>query len=354
MDNVQVVSVESVEWNDFHIIDVRSPSEFREFHINGAINVPIFSNEERAKVGTMYKQVGKEEAKMLGLSIVSPKLVEMVSRLKDIHHSIEKPILVYCARGGMRSSSFATVMSLMGLPCYQLQGGIRAYRQKIVSGLRFYHQNQVPFVVLEGLTGSRKTDILERLSIEGYPVLNLEEMAGHRGSIFGQVGTEAQSQKAFDRNLYDRLSDIGETDYYLIESESKRIGKVIIPDWILSGKAYGKRIHIHYPFEKRVQAICATYKPEDHHDHLGEALQRLKKRMKPELFHDLMNDFQKHQYENVVRVLLEHYYDPRYQFTADQYVTSPTHVHMEDLGEGLAKVREILQDYEQFKNVRDL
>ncbi len=354
MDNVQVVSIESVQLNDFHIIDVRSPAEFREFHINGAINVPIFSDEERAQVGTMYKQVGKEEAKMLGLSIVSPKLVKMVSGLKEIRASKEKPFLIYCARGGMRSGSFATVMSLMGIPCCQLNGGIREYRRMIVTGLRSYHQNQKPFVVLEGMTGSRKTDILERLTVEGYPVLNLEEMAGHRGSIFGQVGTEAQSQKAFDRNLYDRLSEIGETNYYLIESESKRIGKVIIPDWILNGKAHGQRIHIHYPFEKRVQAICATYKPEAHHDHLREALMRLRKRLKPELFHDITNDFQKHHYENVVRVLLEHYYDPKYQYTSNQYVTSPTHIHMEDLEEGLAKVRKILHDYEQFKNVRDL
>lgn len=354
MGNVQVVSIELVERNDYHIIDVRSPAEFQDFHIKGARNVPIFSNEERADVGTTYKQVGKEEAKMLGLSIVSPKLVHMVNALKEIQKTDDKPFLIYCARGGMRSNSFATVMSMMGIQCFQLEGGIRSYRQKIVAGLEAFKQNEKPFVVLEGLTGSRKTDLLEVLEEEGYPVLNLEQMAGHRGSIFGEVGTDGQTQKAFDRNLFERLNQIGNPDYFLIESESKRIGKAVVPDWILKGKESGKRLHIHYPIEKRVRSICETYQPELHHEHLNEALVRLKKRMDPKLYNEISSFFHEQNYENVVRLLLEHYYDPKYTYTANQYNSHSINVHMDDLQSGLQKIKSILRKFEQYENVDHL
>ncbi|WP_221564618.1 tRNA 2-selenouridine(34) synthase MnmH [Alkalihalobacillus sp. TS-13] len=341
--SVSVVPIESINLADFHIIDVRSPKEFQEFHIEGATNVPIFSNEEREKVGTTYKQVGKEEAKMLGLSIVSPKLPQMVELLKGLAVSNRKPYLIYCARGGMRSNSFATVMKLMGLDCCQLIGGIRSYRQFIMAKLEQYSKTPKPFIVLEGLTGTRKTDILEVLQEEGYPVINLEKLAGHRGSIFGEIGNEGRSQKMFDRDLFRRLQQIDQHPNYIIESESKRIGRVVVPDWILNGKEEGKRLHIHYPLESRVQSICETYQPELFHDQIGEALHLLKKRLASEVYERILLFFHDKDYENVVRVLLMSYYDPKYNFTADQYRSPVIELAIENLEDGLVKVKNMIQ-----------
>ncbi|MCF6137215.1 tRNA 2-selenouridine(34) synthase MnmH [Pseudalkalibacillus berkeleyi] len=342
MTMVQVVSVESVQFSDYHVIDVRSPGEFNEFHVIGAQNIPIFNNDERAKVGTTYKQVGKDEAKMQGLSIVSPKLVNMVHELKQLQLRESKPFLIYCARGGMRSNSFATVMSLMGFECAQLNGGIRSYRQLIVSTLASFAKNSTKFVILEGLTGSRKTDLLEILEEDGYPVINLERMAGHRGSIFGEIGNQGRSQKSFDQSLYLRLQEIGSTDYYMIESESKRIGKVIVPEWILQGKEEGTRIYLHYPLNKRVESICNTYKPLHYHHQISEALMHLRKRLAPELYEEVTHALENRNYHTVVRLLLEFYYDPKYEYTANQYERDALEVHLSDLDTGLSNIKDIL------------
>ncbi|WP_408011540.1 tRNA 2-selenouridine(34) synthase MnmH [Pseudalkalibacillus sp. A8] len=341
--SVPIVSIESINLSDFHIIDVRSPKEFEEFHIESATNVPIFTNEEREQVGTTYKQIGKDDAKMLGLSIVSPKLVQMVETLKDQEKIHNKPFLIYCARGGMRSNSFATVMKLIGLDCCQLMGGIRSYRQSIMSGLERLSKMAKPFIVLEGLTGSRKTDILEVLQEEGYPVINLEELAGHRGSIFGKIGNEGQSQKQFERDMFKRLQEIEQAAYYIIESESKRIGRVVVPEWILKGKETGKRIHINYPFERRVQSICETYQPGLYHDEIGEALHHLKKRIKPEVYEIMLQSYHAENYENVVRLLLQSYYDPKYNYAADRYRSPVIELEIENLDQGKTMVKNTIE-----------
>ncbi len=342
--SVPIVSIESINLSDFHVIDVRSPNEFQAFHVEGATNVPLFTNEEREIVGTTYKQIGKDEAKILGLSIVSPKLVKMVETLKDRSQKDDKPFLIYCARGGMRSSSFATVMKLMGVDCYQLIGGIRSYRQYIMAGLEYFSKMSKPFIVLEGLTGTRKTDILEVLQEEGYPVINLELLAGHRGSIFGRIGKEGRSQKQFERDLLKRLQEIEQASYYIIESESKRIGRVVIPDWILEGKETGTRIHINYPFERRVQSICETYQPEVYHDEIGEALHQLKKRIKTDVYEIILQSYHDGDYENVVRLLLNSYYDPKYNFAADRYRSSVIELDIGNFDQGIKMVKDTIED----------
>ncbi|WP_257350508.1 tRNA 2-selenouridine(34) synthase MnmH [Pseudalkalibacillus decolorationis] len=345
-DAVPVIKLQSCELSDYHLIDVRSPGEFEEFHIEGANSVPLFTNEERAEVGTTYKQIGKEEAKELGLSIVSPKLSWMFNNLKQLNDTIDKPFLIYCARGGMRSKSVATVMKMMGMSCYQLEGGIRSYRKSIVASLDHYQEQSKPFVVLEGLTGTRKTDYLEILQEEGYPVLNLEQMAGHRGSIFGQVGIEGKSQKQFDQALFKRLQELEEASFYIIESESKRIGRVLLPDCILDGKEQAHRIHITLPFEKRVNYICSVYEPELYTDEIGEALSKLQKRLTPTVAEIVMDAFKRSDYKEIVRQLLQHYYDPRYDHAAKQYQSSVTELSIDHFETGLKRIRSAIQEAE--------
>lgn len=324
------------------IIDVRSPQEFEEFHIPGAINVPIFSNDERAKIGTLYKQKGPQIAKSEGLKIVGPKLGEIYQVISSKVKKKEDAV-IYCARGGMRSKSIAQVMGIMGLNISQLEGGIRSFRQKITSDLEtVFSKETKPFYVLEGLTGTRKTDILEVLSEKGEPVIDLEGMAGHRGSIFGSVGLHTHSQKTFECLLWARLNELKDSPYYIIEAESKRIGRIVLPSFIIEGKEKGNRFHIHYPFQKRVKAICDTYKPEENKEGLYEAFSNLKKHLQKALREELECAFAEDNYTGIVSLLLENYYDPKYSHKFNAYQKPAEPIYMETLEEGIYRIYKLI------------
>src|SRR5699024_6051372 len=170
--------------------------EFEEATIPGSINIPVFTDEERAEVGTLYRQKGKEAAKERGLEIFSKKLPSFIDAFKHIQTSKT----VFCWRGGMRSKTAASVLDLMGINANRLTDGIRRYRRWVVDYLK---NTSFPpdIIVLNGFTGTGKTEILIRLKEQGYPVLDLEGMANHRGSIFGQVGKNPSNQKRFDSLL---------------------------------------------------------------------------------------------------------------------------------------------------------
>jgi tRNA 2-selenouridine synthase len=182
------------------MIDVRSPSEFQDATIPGSINIPFFDDNERAEIGTIYKQVSVQAAKDRGLEIISAKLPTFVKTFEGI----KEQKAVFCWRGGMRSHTSATVLSLMGIRTYRLTGGFRSYRRWVVDTLE--KMDFKPRVcVISGNTGAGKTAILRRLQEDGYPVLDLEALAGHRGSIFGHVGLRANNQKTFEAHLVTNL-----------------------------------------------------------------------------------------------------------------------------------------------------
>lgn len=164
-------------------IDVRSSSEFEDGTFPGSLNIPIFEDAERAEIGTLYKQVSVQAAKDRGLEIVSAKLPAFVKSFEQI----KEPKAVFCWRGGMRSKTTATVLSLMNIRVYRLTGGIRAYRKWVVSTLEKLGDFKPPAHVILGNTGTGKTAILRSLLGEGYPVLDFEGMAGHRGSILEKL-----------------------------------------------------------------------------------------------------------------------------------------------------------------------
>lgn len=203
------------EHNERILVDVRSPGEFEEGSIPGSVNIPIFDNEERAEIGTIYKQVGQEAAKERGLEIFAAKLPAFVKQFK----ALGGPVSVFCWRGGMRSKTAATMTELMGVDVNRLTGGIRTYRQWVVKSLEDY-EFKPELLVLNGYTGSGKTVILNQLKEEGYPVIDLEQMAGHRGSVFGQIGLNPSNQKKFDSLLITELRKLKDSPYILIEGES--------------------------------------------------------------------------------------------------------------------------------------
>jgi tRNA 2-selenouridine synthase len=334
-----VINIEDILDRPYLLFDVRSPKEYEEYHIPGAKCLSIFSNEERAEIGTLYKQAGKEIAVERGLELVAPKLTSFFQKIKaEMHQNPGKQVVIYCARGGMRSKSISQTMNLMGINCLQLDGGIRSYRKLIDQFFQNMEQQKKKIIVIEGHTGTMKTRVLEKLQQDGYPVINLEKMAGHKGSIFGGIGEAPAAQKKFESRLFERLRELKDASAFIIESESKRIGKVIVPDFLLEGKYTGIRLRVHIPFSMRVKFICEVYNPSLHKEKIDEAVEKLSKRIHPLIMTEIQDAVLNNAYEKVVAYLLENYYDPKYDYSQQKYDSSSIEVTAEtfyDLYEGI-------------------
>lgn len=316
------------------LVDVRSPQEFAEFRIPGSINIPVFNNEERAEVGTIYKQVGPEAAKEKGLEIFSAKLPEFIAEFQHLR----KEKIVYCWRGGMRSKTAATVVDLMGQQVSRLHGGIRSYRKWVVNKIQ--EQQSIPkMYVLNGYTGSGKTILLHRLKQQGYPVLDLEGMANHRGSIFGQIGLEPNNQKTFESLVVQELERYDQSPFILLEGESKRIGKATLPLFLHEAKEASMQLFIHLPLEKRIENILHEYNPEEHQAQVMEAFQRIQKHIHTPAAKQIGDDIEQENFSSAVALLLEYYYDPRYEHTLHHYPEDKQiHIHADNLDDALNAV----------------
>jgi len=208
-------------------VDVRAPAEFRRGHIPGAHSIPLFGDETRALIGTLYKQSGKDAAVRRGVELIAPTMNLLIEQ----YHAVAptKEIRLYCARGGMRSSSIAQMLTLLGFRVHLLQGGYKAYRNFV--GELFTTQYQ--FKVLSGKTGSGKTDILHALAKLGEQSVDLEALACHKGSVFGALGTAKQPpQQLFENHLAESLLLCDAARRIWIEDESARIGLCTIPQSI--------------------------------------------------------------------------------------------------------------------------
>ncbi|MGI2293376.1 tRNA 2-selenouridine(34) synthase MnmH [Paenibacillus sp. GXUN7292] len=319
-------------------IDVRSPSEFKLATIPGSINIPLFDDEERAEVGTIYKQVSVEAAKQRGLEIVSAKLPAFIKRFSEIPG--EKT--VFCWRGGMRSKTSATVVSLMGIQASRLIGGYRSYRQWVVGQLETMNYNPKA-VVLQGNTGCGKTDILRRLKEKGHAVIDLEGMAGHRGSIFGGIGLEPNNQKMFEGLLVEELLATQNAAFFAVEAESKRVGKAVIPDFLMSKKETGIAIMIELPVQARVEQILKDYEPWKNNEACLQAFQRIKSRIHTPIAHEIQSCLEAEKYAAAVEMMLVYYYDPKYSFSQGQYELEKNYlVKVQTVDEAFDQVEEIL------------
>ncbi len=254
---IREITVEELEKLENPVlVDVRSEGEYEEASIPGAKNLPLFNNEERAKVGTTYTQISPTLAREQGLEIVGPKLPKLVKQASDWGKG--HPLVLFCWRGGMRSKSLSTVLDLMGISVYRLQGGYKAYRHMVNN----YFESDLPcqVVVLRGNTGVGKTDILKQLREDGYPAIDLERLANNRGSVFGALGLgPAPSQKKFEALLYEELNRLKDFPYIVVECESKRIGRVTLPVKFFNAMQSGVQILIHDSLENRVKRLVMEY-----------------------------------------------------------------------------------------------
>jgi len=240
------------------IIDVRAPIEFSKGHLIGATNIPLFENSERAEIGTLYKQQGKETAVTRGLEIVSPKMVPFINQVKALCKN--KKIFVYCFRGGMRSNSFAWLMNTSGFQSHILEGGYKAYRNHVLN----YFTIEKKIILLGGKTGSGKTAVLKELEKLTYPIIDIEKIAHHKGSAFGAINEEKQHpQQLFENNLFNTFNTFPSSKSYIVEDESQTIGynKIPYPLWLQMKK--GTIIKLNIPFELRVQKLVEDYTTTD-------------------------------------------------------------------------------------------
>ncbi|MBT8528154.1 tRNA 2-selenouridine(34) synthase MnmH [Polynucleobacter paneuropaeus] len=247
------------EHNQFDaIIDVRSPAEFALDHIPGAINFPVLNNEERVKIGTLYKQVSPFAAKKLGAAIVSRNIAQHLEQ-SFLDFPREWRPLLYCWRGGERSGAFTHVLNRIGWKAMQLEGGYQGFRRVVIDDLDLAAK-QFQFQVICGMTGSGKTRILHELKVLGAQVLDLEDLAIHRGSVLGnEPDIDQPSQKGFETALWNALHDLDPNKPVFIESESKKVGGVHVPDALMEKIRHGRCIELRSSVATRVSWLLHEY-----------------------------------------------------------------------------------------------
>ncbi len=293
------------------IIDVRTPAEFEKGHIPGAYNIPLFTNDQRAIVGTIYKKQGKEKAVIKGLEFVGPAMKDMVLKAKKI--SGGDPLYVHCWRGGMRSASMAWLFETVGMKCYTMQGGYKAYRRSFHELLE---NEPWKFIVIAGPTGSGKTAILYELEKKGEQVLDLEGIAHHKGSAFGSLGELPQpTNEQFENNIHEKMRSFSPERPVWVEGESRSIGRNFIPDDLFTMLINSGTVHVMPDFEYRVKRLVVDYAKYPK-DELIHSFEKIAKRLGGLRTKNAVEAVQNENYDVAVRIGLE-YYDKTYQHAID-------------------------------------
>lgn len=265
--------------SDAHpVLDVRSPGEYNHAHIPGAHSFPLFNDNERKEVGTTYKQQSREKAIKLGLDYFGPKMRPLVEQAETIAKKYNsKKLLVHCWRGGMRSSGVAWLLDFYGFQVHTLIGGYKRFRHWCVEQF----QKDYPLRLIGGYTGSGKTDLLDNLTKRGEAVLDLEGLANHKGSAFGNIGLPEQpTQEHFENELALSLGNIenGAPERIWVEDESQRIGRVNIPTPFWQRMRRSPVYFLDIPFEKRLSYIVDGYGSLDA-QRLSDATDRIRKKL---------------------------------------------------------------------------
>lgn len=308
--SVEYSEIDHGKVDNYILVDVRSPGEFEEATIPGAVNLPLYSNEERKVIGTVYTQESVDKAKRLGVEAASKHLPMIYEEITNLEKKYSKLVL-FCARGGMRSSSLVSLFTPLGVNAYKLTSGYKGYRAFINEELPKLI-SKIKFVVIHGNTGVGKTKILKTLKNMGYDVLDLEECANHRGSLLGGIGLGApNSQKMFESMVFEGLKNRN-NDTVFVEGESKRIGRVIMPEFLFHSMGDGIHIKVEADIDLRVSNILEEYVGKNN-DEIVEALNFLRKHISSKKIDKYIEMIRANDFEEVIRELMEKYYDPMYE-----------------------------------------
>ncbi len=293
------------------LIDARTPLEFAEDHLPGAINVPLLTNEERVEIGTLYKQQGSHPARIRGLELTAGRFPAIIEEIASASQG--RPILVYCWRGGLRSKTVASILDLTGYPVKQLTGGYRAFRQQVTVYFEDF-KPAAPLVVLHGMTGIGKTTLLGLLAMRGEATVDLEGIACHRGSAFGSLGLtqEHLTQKRFETLLWDCFRKLPEGRPVYLEGESRRIGKMTLPGNLYDVMGGSIKIWCSASLETRVRRLTDEYGLKKYEQGLLESLLKIKKKLGGDKFSEILDHLQKWEMEPFMTGLIVNYYDKLY------------------------------------------
>lgn len=302
-------------------VDVRSPKEYQEATIPGAVNIPVLDNEAREQVGILYVSGEIEAAKKYGVEWTSLHLPAMYQEYQKLCAEHDELVL-FCSRGGMRSETIFSLLKALGMPVSRIKGGYKAYRKYVIQHLA-QQMAQVEFVTLYGLSGCGKTEILQELKMRGQKILDLEACANHRGSLLGSVGlTEPHSQKMFDSFLFEASLAWKPGEIVYTEGESRRLGKATLPQELFGAMQSGLKILIESPLEKRVGQIFRDYIQPTETEELLQALENMKRVINPDRVAEMQRQIEQGEAKAVIERLLVSYYDPRYSYNRHSYVHS--------------------------------
>jgi tRNA 2-selenouridine synthase len=322
------------------IIDVRTPAEFAEDHIPGAINCPVLSDEERVIVGTLYKQVSPFEARKVGAALIAKNIAHhLQTRFHDYPKSWRP--LIYCWRGGQRSGAMSIILAQVGWAAHKLEGGYKTYRRDVLEKLEALPQS-LTFRVVCGPTGSGKSRLLTALADSGHQVLDLEMLAKHRGSVLGRLPDQPQpTQKYFDSVLLQALQKIDPSQPVFVEAESSKIGLITLPPALTEAMHASPCLLVETPLATRVAGLLEDYRhyienPEIFIEHL-KPLYRFHGAKQLEHWSEMIRagDF-----TTMVGELLTLHYDPSYfRATLKNYgnLEHAQRVALEDLSEDALK-----------------
>ena len=303
------------KWNNKKfdtIIDVRSPLEFAEDHIVGAINCPVLSDLERQKVGTIYKKESSFKAKIIGSSLTAKNIAFHIENNFMEKKGSWQP-LIYCWRGGQRSKAFSIVLSEVGWRTNQLKGGYKEYRNQVINFLDNIGP-KLKITLISGKTGSAKTKILKSIENEGGQILDLEGLANHKGSLLGKIPDLIQpSQKFFESLIFNKIQNLNLKDKIYIEAESSKIGNIHIPKSIWKKMIKSPRIEISANVELRAKFLISDYDYMCNNPTLiNPIIKGLKNRLSKELFDEWTNLIDRKKWFDLTKSFLENHYDPSY------------------------------------------
>ncbi|ASU32020.1 tRNA 2-selenouridine(34) synthase MnmH [Mucilaginibacter xinganensis] len=309
------------------LIDVRTPAEFLQGHIPGAFNIPLFTNEERVKVGTTYKQVGREEAILLGFDLTGPKWSGFIKQALEI--APDKKVAVHCWRGGMRSGAMAWALALYGFDVVVIKGGYKNYRRWVHTRFAINYSLKV----LGGMTGSGKTKILHQLKAMGEQVIDLEDLAQHQGSSYGTMNIMVQpTQEQFENNLATALTEMDPAVKIWVEDESLTIGKRSIPNPFWYQMREAALIDMRVNTEQRVAKLAQEYGTLDK-DFLAACTERIRKRLGPEQTKHALEAIRENRMVDFIRLVLV-YYDKTYRTGLSKRNAEkvfPVDIHSDDI-----------------------
>ncbi len=293
------------------IIDVRTPAEFAAGNIPGAINMPLFTNDERAEVGTLYKQVSQRDALLRALDIVGPKMSELVKIASEIKYTDK--LIVQCWRGGMRSESVAWLLNTAGIPSVKVIGGYKGFRRYAASIIN----KDWKYKVITACTGSGKTELLMKLKEMGEQVIDLEGLANHKGSVFGGMGHTAQpTNEQFENNLFFAIKNFDINRTIWVEDESACIGHVFMPQEFYKKMHFSPLVKFDLAIDDRVERLVNEYAQFDK-DELAHAISKITKRLGNDNAKLAIEAIEKDDFHEASRLLLR-YYDKAYNHSIEE------------------------------------